>query len=150
MATAIGTNKLELTLGGVAVGRDCTSAVVESGDSPADTLTFYQASLGGAREYKLVATFVQTSGPVVTGAGGDPTGKPFDLIWSHAGETCAVVVKPGGNSVATAALPHYSGTVTITEPNGPMVGTSADASTSAMATFDVEWIFTAKPAIITA
>jgi hypothetical protein len=48
-------------------------------------------------------------------------------------------------TVPTTTYPKFSGTVTITEPDGDLVGGDADQSTTARFTTDVEWVFTAKP-----
>jgi hypothetical protein len=59
------------------------------------------------------------------------------------------VVRPYGNTVPTVAEPHFTGTVTISEPDGDYLGGDADPSTSARFVTEVEWIFTAKPVMVT-
>jgi hypothetical protein len=104
-----------------------------------DFVTFADAAAGGAREYYQAITMVQDLA----------TGTLWDKIWTVPGTSVAVLLKPYGNAVASAAQPHYSGNLTITEPDGDLIGGEADASVSARNTVEVEWVWDAKPTKIT-
>lgn len=136
---AIGTRKLTLTVDGTEVAPEVSSATISSAETDSDFVSFADAAAGGGRTYTLKLTFVQDAN----------TGSLWDQIWSHAGEDVPVLVRPYGNTAASASQPHFSGTVTITEPDGDLLGGDADASTSARFTVDVEWVFTAKPTKVT-
>ena len=70
-------------------------------------------------------------------------------IWDAAGDSVAALIKPYGNSAASVSQPHYSGNVTITEPDGTLIGGDADASTTARWTTEISWDFDAKPTEVT-
>jgi hypothetical protein len=132
---AIGTRNLTLSIDGDDVTAEVSSATITSADSKADFVSFADAAAGGSREYALKLKFIQ-----------DATNTSlWNQIWAHAGETVAVIVRPYGNIAASATQPFFEGTVTITEPDGDMLGGDADASTSARFVVEVSWIFTAKP-----
>ncbi len=135
----IGTRKLTISIDGDERDADVSKAVVGTGASDADFVSFKMAAEGGAREYTLDLTFVQDAA----------AGSLWDQVWSHAGEEVPVIVRPYGNAVASAGQPHFTGTVTITEPDGDLLGGEADASTSARFTTEVSWVFTEKPTRVT-
>lgn len=132
---AIGTRKLTLTIDGDEVAPEVSTATVASKESKSDFVSFADAAAGGSREYSLKLKFVQDAA----------SGSLWDQVWSHAGDDLAVVVRPYGNATASASEPHFHGTVTVTEPDGDLIGGDADASTSARFVTEVEWVFTAKP-----
>jgi hypothetical protein len=132
---AIGTRKLTLTIDGDEEAAEVSKAVITSGDSSSDFVSFAMAAAGGGRDYVLGLQFLQDA----------TTTALWDKVWSHAGEDIDVVVRPYGNAVATATQPHFSGTVTITEPDGDLLGGEADASNTARFVVDVEWPFVEKP-----
>lgn len=150
MATpGLGTNKLTLFIDTdpdtgtgiagelVAVTPEVSRASVITAESDADFVSFADAAAGGAREYRLALTFVQLA-------------SLWKLTWENAGDQVNVVVRPFGNATPTVSQPHFSGTVTITEPDGDFIGGEADASSTARLTNEVEWVFTAKPTRVTA
>ena len=132
---AIGTRKLTLSIAGDEVAPEVSSATISSAETSSDFVSFADAAAGGGRSYTLKLTFVQDA----------EAGTLWDQVWSHAGEDVPVIVRPYGNAAASATQPHFHGTVTITEPDGDLIGGDADPSTSARFTTDVEWSFTAKP-----
>lgn len=136
---AIGTRKLTLSIDGTEVTPEVSKAVIGTGASDADFVSFAMAAAGGSREYTLDLTFVQDAA----------TGTLWDQVWAHAGEDIPVIVRPYGNATATAGQPHFHGDVTVTEPDGDLLGGEADASTSARFTTEVSWVFTAKPTKVT-
>lgn len=136
----IGTRLLELEIGGENVSAEVSKAVITSNEADSDFVTFADAKAGGKREYRLDITMVQ-----------DPeTGSLWDKIWSAAGSTVPFSVNPFGNEVPSATQPHYTGNVTITEPDGDLLGGEADASTTARFTVEVSWVCDAKPTKVTA
>lgn len=134
--TALGTRLLTLTIGGQDYTAQVSNCRITSGEADTDFVSFADAAAGGGREYKLAFTAVQ-----------DPeAGTIWDLVWTQAGSTVAAVIKPNGTgATATAAQPHFTGNVVITEPDGDLLGGEANASTTAKFTFETEWSFTAKP-----
>jgi hypothetical protein len=138
--SALGTRLLTATVDGDEIAPAVSTVKIVSGESDSDFVSFTAAAAGGSREYKLVLTMVQ-----------DPAADSlWDKIWTAAGTSVPVLVRPSGNSVATAAQPHFSGTVVITEPDGDLLGGEANASTSARFVTEVEWVFTAKPTRVVA
>lgn len=137
---AIGTRKLTMSLDAEDVTPDVSTCEIHSGETDADFVSFAQAASGGGRDYSLHLTFVQDAA----------SGSLWDRIWSHAGEDVDVIVRPYGNATPTAEQPHFTGTVTIVEPDGVILGGEADASTTQRFTVDVEWLFTEKPTRVTA
>lgn len=137
---AIGTRKLTLTIDGDEVAPEVSKAVVTSEETDSDFVSFADAAAGGGRTYKLALTFVQDA----------EAASLWDKVWTEAGSDIPVLVRPYGNAVASPTEPHFTGEVTITEPDGDMLGGEADASTTARFVVEVEWTFTAKPTRVTA
>lgn len=131
----LGTRSLVLTIGATDYTAQVSKAVITSAGADSDFVTFADAALGGLREYALEFTAVQDMA----------TSSLWDKIWTAAGTQVAYLLKPYGNAAASATQPHYSGNLTITEPDGDFIGGEADASTTARMTFDAKWILTAKP-----
>jgi hypothetical protein len=133
--TALGTRLLELSVGGSDFTAEISDCRITS--QPADNafVTFEDAASGGKREYRLKFKAVQ-----------DPAvGTLWDKVWTGAGTSVAAIIKPAGGEAASALTPHFTGNVTITEPDGDLLGGEADASTTARFTFEAEWVFAAKP-----
>lgn len=137
---ALGTRKLTLSVDGTEMAMEVSKAVIGSGESDSDFVSFAMAAMGGGRDYTLDLTFVQDAA----------TGSLWDQVWSHAGEDIPVVVRPYGNVTPTAGQPHFTGDVTITEPDGDLLGGEADASNSARFVTEVTWAFVEKPLRVTA
>lgn len=137
---AIGTRKLTVTIDGDEVAPQVSAVAVNSAETDSDFVSFADAAAGGGRDYVLAMTMVQD-------AAADSL---WDRIWSAAGTDVDVTVRPYGNAVASATEPHFTGTVTIREPDGTLLGGEADASNTARFTTEVEWPFLAKPTRVTA
>lgn len=136
----LGTRLLKLTIDGDEVTAEVSKAVITSNDAGSDFTTFEDAANGGAREYRLEFTGVQ-----------DPiAGSLWDKVWTAAGTDVAFILDPVGGGAASPANPMFEGTVTITEPDGDLIGGSADSSTSARFTFDCAWVCDGKPERVTA
>jgi hypothetical protein len=132
---AIGTRKLVLTIDGEDVTTEVSSAVITSKEAKTDFVSFAQAAAGGGREYALKLKFVQDA----------DSASLWSKIWAAAGTDVPIVIKPQGAVAASASSPWFSGTATVTEPDGDFLGGDADASTSARFVTEAEWIFLAKP-----
>lgn len=133
--TALGTRLLVLSIGGTDYTAQVSNCEITSQAADSDVTTFAEAAAGGAREYRLKFTGLQDLA----------VGTIWDKVWTAAGTTVAYLVKPYGNTTASAAQPHYSGNLTITEPDGTLIGGDADASTTSRWTFECEWVCAAKP-----
>jgi hypothetical protein len=132
---AIGTRFLTLTIDGDDVTAEVSTATITSAEAKTDFVSFADAAAGGSREYGLHLKFIQDAA----------TSSLWSQVWAANGTDVPVIVNPYGNAVASATEPHFSGTVTISEPDGDFLGGDADASTSARFVTEVNWIFTAKP-----
>lgn len=132
---ALGTRDLTLTIGGTDYTATVTNCRITTAAGETDVTTFADAKAGGTRVYALAFTMIQ-----------DPSALSlWDKIWTAAGTTVAVVVSPAGGTTASATQPKFSGNVTITEPDGDLLGGEANASTSARFLTEVSWVFAAKP-----
>lgn len=137
--TALGTRLLKLKIGATEYTSEVSTCEITSKAADSDFTSFADAASGGAREYALEMTMKQDLA----------TATLWRLAWASAGTTVAAKVNPYGNATATATEPHYSGNVTITEPDGTLIGGAANPSVSARMTITVRWVWTAKPAELT-
>lgn len=139
MATVIGTRKAELIVDSVDVTAEVSKVAITTGEKDSDFMSFAEALAGGARDYKLVMTLRQDTA----------SASLWYQIWAHLGEDVDVEFWPNGGSGGSpsATLPKFSGTVTIMEPDGDLLGGEANKSTTAVMTTEVEWVFTAKPTL---
>jgi hypothetical protein len=132
---ALGTRLLKFKVGTTEHTAEISRCQIVSGAADSDFTSFADAAGGGAREYALELTMRQ-----------DLAGTSlWRYIWSQAGQSLGVKVNPYGNATATATEPHYTGNVTIVEPDGVLIGGEANSSTSARMTVEVRWVFAAKP-----
>lgn len=137
---AIGTRLLQITVDSVDYTAQVSSARVTSGESDTDFVTFADAAAGGAREYRLEFTAVQDA----------TTGTLWDEVFSNAGDTVPVVLKPYGNALPSVSEPHFTMSAIISEPDGDFIGGEANASATARMTIECSWALTGKPARVTA
>jgi hypothetical protein len=131
----IGTRLLVISIGATDYTAQVSKAVIVSGESDSDFVTFADAAAGGARAYKLEFQAVQDA----------VVGTLWDKVWTVAGTTLACLLKPYGNSVASAAQPHYSFNAVVSEPDGDFIGGEADSSTTARFVIECSWALEAKP-----
>ncbi len=136
---ALGTRLLKVKIGSTDYTIDVSRCEIVSGAADSDFTSFADAAAGGAREYSLLLVARQDLA----------TASLWRLVWASAGTSVAVKVNPYGNTTATATEPHFTGNVTVTEPDGTLIGGEANSSTSARMTFEVTWVFAAKPAEVT-
>ncbi|HEY0889653.1 MAG TPA: hypothetical protein VGE38_08595 [Nocardioides sp.] len=73
----------------------------------------------------------------------------WGLMWARTGGTAAFYLAPYGNENASDSEPHYSGTVTVTEPDGGLVGGDANPSPRAVMTTQVVWAIHDRPERLT-
>lgn len=136
---ALGTRLLKFKVGSTEHTAEISKCAVVAGAADSDFTSFADAATGGAREYALELTMRQDLA----------TTSLWRYIWAQAGQSLAVKVNPYGNATASTTEPHYTGNVTITEPDGTLIGGEANSSTSARMTVEVRWVFAAKPAELT-
>lgn len=127
---AIGSRALTLTIDGDEVAPEVSKCVISSAETESDFVSFADAAAGGGRTYSLDVTGVQDAA----------AGSLWDKVWTAAGTDVVAVVRPYG---AVGAI--FTGTVTITEPDGEFLGGEADASPTQRFTFECSWVYTAKP-----
>lgn len=139
-ATPLGTRSLKIKIGTVEYNVDVSNVTIESAESDSDFTSFAQAAAGGARDYTL--NFTATQDPA------DSTSL-WSKVFDSAGTTVAVSLNPYGGTTFSASNPGFTGNVVITEPDGPLLGGEADASTTARFTMECSWKFTAKPTKVT-
>jgi hypothetical protein len=126
---------LKISVAGTDYTAQVSKAVITSGESDSDFVTFADAAAGGAREYTLEFTAVQDA--VVATL--------WDKVWTAAGTSVACILKPYGNTTATAGQPHYSFDAVVSEPDGDFIGGGADASVTARQVIECAWTLVAKP-----
>lgn len=138
----VGTRALVLEIDGIDFSDSISSGVIRSAESDSGFLSYLQARSGGARDYTLALTLKQST----------TVDSLHDYVWSHSGEDVPCIFWPNGDNggVATVNFPKYVGTVTISDPDGDILGAEARASATAKATVEVEWLFAAKPVKTTA
>lgn len=131
----LGTRLLTLSVGGTDYTAQVDDVRIVAGAAGAGFTSFAATAAGGARQYTLTFNAVQ-----------DPaTGTLWDKVWTAAGTTVAIILKPAGGTTASPTQPHFTMNVTITEPDGDLLGGAADADTTARFTFACSWVTTAKP-----
>jgi hypothetical protein len=136
----LGTRRLRLFVGGDEFTSSISNCRITADQSDSDFVSFAEAASGGARQYTLALTMKQNT----------DADSLWYYIWANAGDDVPVVIWPNGqNNVSpttpTTTYPKFSGTVTVTEPDGDLLGGDADQSNTARFTTDVEWVFTGKP-----
>jgi hypothetical protein len=137
---ALGTRLLTFTLDGEEVTAQVSNLRIAGAAADADFTSFEDAKNGGAREYHLVGTAAQDIAEDTI----------WDKIWTASGTTVPVIIKPAGGTTASPTQPHFTGNVTIVEPDGDLLGGEANASKTAKFTIDFDWTFDAKPTKVTA
>lgn len=138
--TAPGTRILVLTIGGTDYTAQVSKAVITSGAADSDFVTFADAAAGGSREYRLEFTAAQDFASATL----------WNQVFTAAGTSVAFLLKPHGSAAASPTTPHFSGNVTITEPDGDFIGGEANASTTAKFLFECSWVLAAKPVRVVA
>lgn len=130
----LGTRSLTLVIDGIARTADVSDCRIVSTPMEGVGLV-WQNGLRSLRRYRLQGTAAQEMA----------TGSLWDLVWGHSDEFVVVDVRPAGGEVASTTQPHFTGSVWVTEPDGVLVGGTADASPGARLTFDFDWLFQTRP-----
>lgn len=138
-STRIRGSKLALTLGspGVDYWADIQSYLLTNEEADSDVITFADAAEGGARQFKLTGTAIQSTAAASF----------WRYIWENTGEEVAFTLVPHGNAEASVAQPHFVGIVKIGAK--PDVGGEASISASSTFTFDFEWDVVGAPTMDT-
>ena len=133
-STRIKGTKLKLSLGtpGVDYWADLSSWKISNDDADKDVTTFEDAASGGAKQFKLSGTAIQSTA----------TGSFWRYVWENTGVDAAFTIAPHGNELATQDQPHVIGTLTI----GAKPDLGGDAGTGSY-TFDFEFVVTGTPTL---
>ena len=116
-STRIKANALLLSIDGTDYWADFSSVVMQSEDASADVTTFYDASLGGRRDFYFTVSGVQSV----------EAASFWRAMWADAGSEVAFVYAPKGNATAGADAPHFTGTVRIPAKGAFQLGGEASA-----------------------
>ena len=125
---------LRLTIGDVDYQANVSSYSLESEDADDSALTFYDASLGGARDWTLKLTALQSTDP----------NSLWRWIWEHAGEEISYTIAPHGNETPTSDQPHLTGRCIV--PAKPNLG--GDAGKGNVFTFESEFSCVGGPELL--
>jgi hypothetical protein len=134
--TPLGTRTLKALIDGVVRTADVNKCEITSKAADSDFTSFADAAAGGSRVYTLKFTATQDPADVTS---------IWYVMWTKAGQDIPIEIWPYGGAVVGATNPKFTGTVTVVEPEGTILGGEADASTTARMTMDLEWKFLAKP-----
>ena len=116
-STRIKANALLLSIDGTDYWADFSSVVMQSEDASADVTTFYDASLGGRRDFYFTVSGVQST----------EAASFWRAMWADAGTEVAFIYAPHGNATASADQPHFTGTVRIPAQGAFQLGGEASA-----------------------
>lgn len=122
----IGTRKLKIEIDGVEYTASVSNCRFTSAEGDTDFVTFADAAAGGSRDYKLEGTAAQDA----------ESASFWRKVFDSPGDDVPAVLMPYGNAVPSATEPHFTSTVTLTEPDGDLLGGEANASNTARFTFD--------------
>lgn len=136
-STRIKGSKLALKFGSPAEDywADVTAVTLTNEEADADVVTFADAAEGGARDYFLNITAIQST---------DPTSL-WRYIWEQSGTEVAYTYAPHGNETPTDTQPHFIGTVTI----GPKPEIGGEAGVNVTQTFETQWTCVGTPTLDT-
>lgn len=133
----VGTRKLILKIGGNDFTDSVSSVEIVAGEKDSDFMSFAEALAGGARDYTLKLKLRQDTAAASL----------WYYAWAQAGTDVAVSIWPNGGTVRSATTPEITGTVTVREPDGTLLGGEANRSATAVQLTEVEWVYTAKPTL---
>ena len=133
MAVRLGRQDAIITIDGVDYSTQLTNVEIRSAAKDSGQVTFGGAS-GSSRQYSVAMTFIQTTG----------TDTLLDMLWAHSGDKVDISFRPaGGSTTAAADNPIYTAELTVSDPDGVLVGGSASVADDF--TTSVEWLCTDKP-----
>ena len=134
----IGSRALILKVDGTDFTPEVSKVRIKVDNTDSDFVSFADAAAGGAKDYILAITLKQNTDASAL----------WYYAWSQSGADIDVEVWPnGGGTTASATEPKFAGTVTVSLPDGDLLGGDANASNSVRFTTDLEWKFTAKPTL---
>jgi hypothetical protein len=116
-STRIKANALLLSIDGTDYWADFSSVMMQSEEAAADVNTFYDASLGGRRDFYFTVSGVQST----------ESTSFWRSMWADAGSEVAFIYAPHGNATASSDQPHFTGTVRIPAKGSFMIGGEASA-----------------------
>ena len=116
-STRIKANKLYFEINSTNYWADFSTVTFSSEDASAEVNTFYDAGLGGKRDFYFTVSGVQSTA----------TGSLWKAMWDAAGTEVAFVYAPHGNETPSATQPHITGTVRIPAKGSFMLGGEASA-----------------------
>lgn len=133
-STRIKGTKLALTLGspGTDYWADIKSYLLDNEEADSDVVTFADASEGGARQYKLTGSAIQST----------DSASLWQYVWANSGDEVPFTLAPHGNVTPSAAQPHFIGIVKV----GAKPAIGGEAGNSAY-TFDFEWDVVGEPTL---
>lgn len=138
-STRIKGTKLMFKVGAAAAAKDfwadVTAYELNNDEADSDVTTFADAADGGARQFKLKISGIQS----LEGT------SLWRYIWDNTGLDVPIVLAPFGNTAPSVAQPHFALTATV--PPKPKLG--GEAGPGAF-TFDAEWLVLNAPTIVTA
>jgi len=102
-STRIKSNALKLTISATDYWADLSSVELASEPAASDSVTFYDASIGGRQDWYLMVSGIQST----------DSASFWRAMWSAAGTEVAFVYAPHGNATESATQPHFKGTVRI-------------------------------------
>lgn len=126
---------LALKIDGTDFWADATSVKLENEDG--DITTFYDASIGGGKQYYFTVSAIQSTA----------ASSFWSYVWANSGEDgIEFTYAPHGNATATADQPHFEGTLRIGAK--PVIG--GDAGTNTTYVFDTRFDINGVPTLVTA
>lgn len=141
MTAIVGSRKTQLFIDGVDVTDEISSCVLTSGETTSEFISFTDALTGLARDYVLKLKLRQDT----------DTDSLWYVIWDAAGDDLAYEFWPsGGSPTPSATTPKISGYVTISEPDGDLLGGDADPNARVVRVTEVEWKCTDRPELTAA
>lgn len=123
-STRIKANALKFTIDGTDYWSDFSSVMLQSEDAAADVNTFYDASLGGRRDWYFTVSGVQSTASTSL----------WIAMWNSAGEEVSFVYAPNGNASPSSDAPHFTGVLRVPAKGAFALG--GDASADGTFSFD--------------
>lgn len=132
-STRIKGKALKLTLDTQDYWADISQAVLDNEDADSDVVTFADASEGGARQFFLALTGIQST----------DTESFWRMVWDNTGTDVPFVFAPHGNEEASVAQPHFIGTCTV----GPRPAIGGEAGATNTYTFETRFDVVGVPVL---
>ena len=116
-STRIKANALKLSIDGTDYWADFSDVTLQSEDASSDVNTFYDASLGGRRDWFFTVSGVQST----------ESTSFWMAAWNDAGSEVPFVYAPHGNATPSSDQPHFTGTLRIPAKGAFVIGGTASA-----------------------